>query len=439
MRRTLQASTRTSPASAAVAATVAAALVLAACSGDSSRDRPAPTTTTTAPAAVTSTTAPLAKGTLDTIELDTVEVATLDEPIALAARSSSPDLYIAERGGTVRLVKVTMPSSGTGSPRYQLQTTPVLDLSDEVLAGGERGLLGLAFSSDGRKLYVDYTAEPDGRTVVAEYQLGDRTTVDPKSRRELLEVDQPERNHNGGNLVLGPDGYLYIGLGDGGGSGDPRGRAQDTSEPLGSILRIDPEGGDDDDNPPYGIPAGNPFANDDEAAPEIWLYGVRNPWRFSFDALTGDLWVGDVGQSEWEEIDHLPAVGGFDAGRGANLGWDRMEGTHSFEGDNPPGAVLPVFEYSHEEGCSVTGGYVYRGDDIEPLQGTYLFADYCARGIRGLQLDGTTIIDDRRWDLDVERVFSFGQDRDGELFVLLGSGEVRKLVLAGEEGERDDR
>ena len=423
----------------AVSLAVAATLAVGACSGDSgTTDEPAPTTTTTVPAA-TSTTAALAEGTLDSIELDTIEVAQLDEPIALAARSSSPDLYIAEQAGTVRLVKVTMPTSGTGPPRYQLQTTPVLDLTDEVIAGGERGLLGLAFSSDGRKLYVDYTAEPDGRTVVAEYQLGDRTTVDPKSRRELLEVDQPERNHNGGNLVLGPDGYLYIGLGDGGGSGDPDGRAQDTSEVLGSILRIDPEAADEDDDPPYGIPAGNPFADVDQAAPEIWLYGVRNPWRFSFDALTGDLWVGDVGQNDWEEIDRLPAVGGFDAGRGANLGWDRMEGAHSFEGDNPPGAVLPVFEYSHDEGCSVTGGYVYRGDDIEALQGTYLFADYCARGIRGLQLDGATLIDERGWDLDVEQVLSFGQDRDGELFVLLGSGQVRKLVLADDDAERDER
>lgn len=408
---------------------LAASLVAAACSGEQ-RDDGADVgpTTTAAPVSTSTTSAPLPEGTLGEIELATTEVAELDEPIALAARSSTPDLYIAERGGTVRLVKVTKPISGTGSPRYQLQTTPVLDLTDRVLAGGERGLLGLAFSSDGRMMYVDYTAKPDGHTVVAEYELGDRTTVDVTSRRVLLEVDQPYPNHNGGHVVVGPDGYLYIGLGDGGSAGDPEERAQDTSELLGKILRIDPEGGTEDRDRPYGIPAGNPFADGDDGAPEVWLYGVRNPWRFSFDADTGDLWIGDVGQDQWEEVDRLPSAGGFDAGRGANLGWDLMEGTHPYEGENPLDGVLPIHEYAHDDGCSITGGYVYRGDAIEALQGTYLFGDYCAPGIRGLQVDGGTIIDERTWDLDVDGLFSFGEDRDGELFVLLGSGKVLRVV-----------
>jgi glucose/arabinose dehydrogenase len=407
---------------------LAALLVVAACSGDNNDEPPATTPSTAAPGTTTSTTEVPAEPMLDTIELATTEVAELEEPIALAARSSSPDLYIAERGGTVRIVKVVPPTSGTGPPRYQLQTTPLLDLTDEVLAGGERGLLGIAFSTDGRKLYVDYTAEPDGRTMVVEYELGDRATVDLDSRRELLEVEQPFANHNGGNLVTGPDGYLYVGLGDGGDAGDPEGRAQDTSEPLGSILRIDPEGAGDDGEPPYGIPAGNPFAAAEGAAPEIWLYGVRNPWRFSFDSATGDLWIGDVGQGTWEEIDWLPSVGGFDAGKGANLGWDRLEGSHQFEGENPEGALLPIFEYSHDEGCSVTGGYVYRGDAIDALRGVYVFADYCAAGIRGLQVDGATVVDERTWDLPVEQVISFGADNDGELYVLLQSGPVLKLT-----------
>lgn len=420
-----------------LAALLAALLVVTACTGDSADDRPAATSSTAAEGTTTSSTEAPAEPMLGTIELATTEVAVLDEPIALAARSSSPDLYIAERGGTVRIVKVTPPTSGTGPPRYQLQTTPLLDLTDEVLAGGERGLLGIAFSSDGRKLYVDFTARPDGRTMVVEYELGDRATVDLDTRRELLEVEQPYANHNGGNLVTGPDGYLYVGLGDGGDAGDPEGRAQDISEPLGSILRIDPEGADDDGRPPYGIPAGNPFAGAEDAAPEIWLYGVRNPWRFSFDSATGDLWIGDVGQDKWEEIDWLPSVGGFDAGRGANLGWDRLEGSREFEGENPDGGVLPIFEYTRDEGCSVTGGYVYRGDAIEVLRGVYLFADYCAAGIRGLQVDGAAVVDERSWDLPVEQVISFGADNDGELYLLLQSGPVLKLTTPGASSQGD--
>lgn len=407
---------------------ITGALVAGACSGG---DDGASVTTTTAPSASssTSTTAPLAEGTLDTIELATTEVAKVATPVALASRPSTADLYVAEQGGKVRLIKVTPPTTSTGRPRYQLQTTPVLDLTSQVLAGGERGLLGLAFSSDGRKLFVNYTAEPDGRTVVVEYQLGDRTTVDPKSRRELLEVEQPFPNHNGGHLAMGPDGYLYVGLGDGGGGGDRRGYAQNTDELLGSILRIDPEAVTEDGDP-YGIPAGNPFADGEDGAPEIWLYGVRNPWRFSFDSLTGDLWVGDVGQDAWEEVDRLPATGGFDAGRGANLGWNLLEGSHRFEGDNPPGGVLPIYEYSHDEGCSVIGGFVYRGDDIRELQGTYLFADGCEPGLRGIQHDDGVVIDERTWDVGVRQPSSFGQDNDGELFVLLRSGSIRKITAA---------
>jgi glucose/arabinose dehydrogenase len=412
----------------AVAAGLAVALSVAACStGD---DDDAATTTTAATGAgdgTTSSTAPLAEGTLEDVELTTQEIAALDSPVAMTARPSTPDLYIAEKRGTVRLVKVTT-APGSTTPRYQLQNTPVLDLSDEVIDQGERGLLGLAFSSDGRELYVNFTSRPDGRTVVLEYVLGDRITVDERSRRQLLEVEQPAANHNGGHLVLGPDGYLYIGLGDGGGAGDPDGNGQDPSTLLGSILRIDPEEGTEDE--PYAVPAGNPFADGEDGAPEVWLYGARNPWRFSFDKTTGDLWIGDVGQGEWEEVDRLPSVAGFDAGRGANLGWDRMEGSHEFEGDNPAGAILPVHEYSHEEGCSITGGYVYRGTSISELQGSYLFADYCAEGLRAIQLDGDAVIDERTWDLPAGGVQSFGQDGDGELFVLLESGPVLKLVPA---------
>jgi glucose/arabinose dehydrogenase len=412
-----------------VAALVAAALAVTGCSGDDEGPEPGDEATTTSVAAESTTTEALAEGTLGSIELTATEVAELAEPVALAARPSSPDLYVAERSGRVRLVTVTPPTTPTGQPKYQVQSTPVLDLSRDVLTeGSEQGLLGITFSSDGRLLYVDYTAKPDGRTIVAEYELGDRNAVATSSRRELLTVEQPAQNHNGGQRALGPDGYLYIGLGDGGGSGDPEGRAQSTDELLGKILRIDPLGADGERE--YGIPAGNPFAAGG-GAPEIWLLGVRNPWRFSFDTATGDLWIGDVGQDQWEEIDRLPATDGFDAGRGANLGWDQMEGTHPFDGKNPTGGVLPLHEYSHEDGgCSVTGGYVYRGDAIEPLRGAYLYADFCAAGLRGLQTDQGVVIDERTWDLPLENITAFGQDNGGELFALLGSGPLMKISLA---------
>jgi glucose/arabinose dehydrogenase len=408
----------------------AACAIVGACSGqvDDDPEPPAATTTTVAaPGQTTTTTAPPV-GTLDQAELSTQEIAVVESPTAMAARPSTPDLYVAEKGGRVRVIDVTE-ATPRSRARYQLQRTPILDLSDEVEDGGsEQGLLGLAFSTDGRKLYVNFTATPDGRTVVLEYEMGDRASVSPSSRRQLLEVDQPYGNHNGGNLVVGQDGYLYVGMGDGGSGGDPDGNGQDPTTVLGSILRIDPEAGGDGGRA-YGIPAGNPFADGEAAAPETWLFGVRNPWRFSFDRDTGDLWVGDVGQSSAEEITRLPSNEGFDAGRGANLGWNEVEGTLPFDGgSNPDGAALPVYEYGSDEGCSIIGGYVYRGDAIGALRGAFLFADYCATWIRGIQVDGSTVIDERTWDLPVQEVQSFGEDNDGELYVLLGTGPVLKLI-----------
>ena len=406
--------------------------LLAACTTDDPGSAGPTTTSSTAPGETTSSTEPLAEGTLDLVDLGIEEIAQLDEPIALAPRPGWPDLYIAEKGGRVRLIKVDEDEFGDnkGTRSYQLQTTPLLDISDAVILGDERGLLGMAFSSDGRKVYLDYTREPDGHTVVVEYTLGDSPRIDEDSRREVLVVEQPFANHNGGHLVIGPDGYLYVGLGDGGGGGDPSGHAQDVTSLLGSILRIDPESGGED-GAAYGIPPGNPLGEGSGQQNEIWLYGVRNPWRFSFDSATGDLWVADVGQDEYEEINLLPATSGFDAGKGDNLGWNEMEGTHPFEGgENPPGAILPIFEYGRDQGCSVIGGHVYRGDDLPGLQGTYLYADHCATDVRGLQVDRGTVIDDRTWDLDVADITSFGEDDEGELYVLLLGGRVVKLVTA---------
>ncbi|MGK2948326.1 MAG: PQQ-dependent sugar dehydrogenase [Acidimicrobiales bacterium] len=405
-------------------------VVTVACSSGGDDDAEGTTTTaptsSTAPVEETTTTAALAEGTLDTVNVSTLEVAELDEPIAMAVRPGSPDLYVAEKAGRIRLIKVTE-RDGTDQVTYQLQNTPLLDISDDVLDDGEQGFLGMVFSTDGRKIYVSYSNRGDGAGHVVEYELGDGASIDARSARELLVVEQPFANHNGGHLAIGPDGYLYVGLGDGGSGGDPAGNGQDPSTLLGSILRIDPEQ-PDLEGPPYAIPAGNPFDGEDGRA-EIWLYGVRNPWRFSFDHSTGDLWVADVGQNAFEEINRLSADGGFDAGRGANLGWNEMEATHPFDGgENPDGAVLPIFEYGRDDGCSVTGGYVYRGEEIPGLVGTYLYADLCVPGLRGLQLDSGTVIDTRTWDLPVEQAYSFGQDDDGELYVLLGSGPVLKLI-----------
>ena len=411
-----------------------AVLLGGACSDDGGSGPPTTSTTTStteAPGETTTTAPPPEGGTLDQVNLTVEQVAALERPTAMAARPSSTDLYVGEKSGRIRVIDVTEATSSR-SARYQLLNTPILDLSDEVMdEGTEQGLLGLAFSTDGRKLFVNFTAAPDGTSVVLEYDMGDRSSVDASSRRELLRVEQPYANHNGGHLVMGADGYLYVGFGDGGSAGDPHGNGQDPTTLLGSILRIDPEGGVEG-GAPYAIPPGNPFADGEVAAPETWLFGVRNPWRFSFDRATGDLWVADVGQNEREEINRLPATGGFDAGRGANLGWNEMEGSAPYEGgENPEGAVLPIHEYTHDEGgCSVTGGYVYRGDAIGPLQGAYLFGDYCAPGLRAIQVHGDTVIDERSWDVPVEGLQAFGEDNDGELFLLLADGRVLKVVPA---------
>ena len=415
-----------------LAAVLAVGALLVACTDDEpATDTTTSSTSSTAPGETTSSTEPLPEPNLDSINLGIQEIASVDQPIALAARPGSPDLYVAEKSGRVRLIEVEEDQFGDdeGELSYQLQTTPLLDISDEVINEGERGLLGMAFSSDGRKVYLDYTRQPDGHTVVVEYTLGDRRQIDDDTRREVLLVEQPYANHNGGHLAIGPDGFLYISLGDGGSRGDPFGHGQDTTTLLGSILRIDPER--TEDGRAYAIPPGNPFADGERGAPEVWLYGVRNPWRFSFDTSTGDLWIGDVGQNDYEEIDWLPANGGFDAGKGENLGWDQMEGTHPFDGgENPDGAVLPIFEYGRDQGCSVLGGYVYRGEAIPALQGTYLFSDFCGTGLRGLQVAGSRVIDSRRWDLDIAEEYSFGEDGDGELFVLLAGGRIVKIVTA---------
>ncbi len=350
-------------------------------------------------------------------------VATVSFPTALVPRPGSDDLYVAERVGRVR----RLVADGAGR---RLDGQVVLDVSSQTSTDGERGLLGLAFSDDGDRLYL-YRTDLDGRVTIEEATMaGDAT--DPASLRTVLQVEHPRSNHNGGQLVRGPDGLLYAGIGDGGGGGDPDGNGQDPSTLLGTVLRLDPTPGEGD--AAYGIPPGNPFAagaGGRGGAPEVWAFGLRNPWRFSFDAATGDLWIADVGQNRREEIDWLPATA-QGAGRGANLGWSEMEGSEPFEGGTPPpDAIAPLFDYGREAGeCSVTGGYVYRGTAIPALDGVYVYADLCRSELRGVLRLGPTGAEIEEGPLGVEvagGVVSFGQDASGEVYVLGGDGSIRLL------------
>ncbi len=351
--------------------TVAIATVglLAACrdaATDTAPTSPAtPASTDTAPAGTPiSSSAPTEGGITFTVVLDG-----LDSPLDLAWRAGDPTLFVVQQGGLVVAVR-----DGTLGD-------PVLDLSPSVSNEGEQGLLGLAFHPTEPYAYVNYT-DIHGDTVIAEYPVAQDGAFDTSGARTVITIEQPYGNHNGGNVAFGPDGYLYIGMGDGGAAFDPERRALDLGEPMGKILRIDPRpsGGR-----PYGVPADNPFVGVEGALPEIWSIGVRNPWRFAFDSDTGDLWIGDVGQDEWEEIDVAWAAEG--GGRGVNFGWSALEGTHPANADqSPAGATPPVFEYSHGDGgCSVSGGTVYRGDAIASLTGWYLFGDYCSGKVWALR------------------------------------------------------
>lgn len=432
---------------------VAAAVLFAACGDDDTGSSPtsgSETTTTagsgsgsavtggttTAPpgsgaaTAGTSTSVATATGPFEQVPLRLTPIVSVNQPTAMATRVGSDDLWVAERPGRIRHIERSI-DAGRQVEQIRLVTKPVLDIASLLTTVGEGGLLGLVFSPDGTKLYVDYTDKQD-RTVVAEYPVtgsGDIAAIDPAQQRVLLTVDQPFTNHKGGDLHIGPDGMLYIALGDGGSGGDPNGNGQNLGALLGKILRIDPRPGP---TLPYTIPADNPYADGANGArPEIWLWGVRNPWRFSFDPATNDLWVGDVGQDKVEEIDHLPASQG--GGRGANLGWNLMEGDQRFKGDAPPGHVGPVATYTHDGGrCSITGGFVYRGPAIAGLTGTYLYGDYCSGEIRGLgrSADGTVRTAKLALNRQSQNPISFGQDSQGELYLMEQGGAVSRIAPA---------
>jgi glucose/arabinose dehydrogenase len=327
----------------------------------------------------------------------------LERPVDLQPDGSGR-LFILEKVGRIRIFQ-----------NGQLLEQPFLDIDDRVGSfGNEQGLLGLAFhpqyAQNGR-FFVNYT-DTNGDDVIARFQVSsDPNAADPNSEVRLLTVPDPFPNHNGGVLAFGPDGYLYAGLGDGGAAGDPFGNAQKTDVLLGKILRLDVDSAE-----PYAVPSDNPFGN------EVWAYGLRNPWRMSFDRATGDLYIGDVGQGAWEEVDFLAAG----TGAGTNFGWDHREGAHDYEGGGPAGMVDPIAEYSHPEGgCSVTGGYVYRGAMTE-WTGIYLYGDYCTGLIWGLiQVNGGWQ-EQQLFDVNFT-ITSFGQDETGEVYAISDNGNIYRL------------
>ncbi len=341
----------------------------------------------------------------------------LSVPLYLTAPPGDARLFIVEKTGGIRIVK-----------EQALLQQPFLDLSAQVSTGSEQGLLGLAFdpeyAANGR-FFVHYT-DLAGNTVLSRFQVStDPDRADAASERIVLTVPQPFSNHNGGQIAFGPDGFLYLGLGDGGSGGDPDNHGQDLSDLLGSILRLDVRSAD-----PYAVPADNPFVGRPNARGEVWSYGLRNPWRFSFDRANGDLYIADVGQSQWEEIDVSTVA--EDRGRGVNYGWSIMEGSHCFQGPgcDQTGLALPVFEYSHQQGCSVTGGYVYRGIAIPPLQGHYFYADYCQGWVRSFRFAEGRVTDETSWPSLTPggSVLSFGEDAAGELYVLEAGGRVLRII-----------
>jgi glucose/arabinose dehydrogenase len=345
------------------------------------------------------------------------KVGDFDQPLYVAQpRGESRDLFVVEKTGRIRVVR-------DGRPVPE----PFLDLSAQVSTGGEQGLLSVAFAPDYRRsglLYVDYT-DADGDTRLVEYRRSDSNPLvaDPQSARLVLAVDQPYANHNGGLALFGPDRLLYVGLGDGGSANDPERRGQDRSTLLGKILRIDPR---PSAGRPYAIPGSNPFVGTSGARPEIYAYGLRNPWRFSFDSSTGALAIGDVGQVEFEEVD-LVAQG---RGRGANFGWSAYEGLTRFNDDQEaPGAVPPVLVYTHDAGCSITGGYVVRDPSLPTLYGRYLYGDYCAGRLRSFPATpGRRADDDRPLGLQVPQLSSFGEDGAGHVYATSLEGPVYRLI-----------
>jgi glucose/arabinose dehydrogenase len=349
-----------------------------------------------------------------------VEIATdLARPDFLThAGDGSGRLFIVSQNGQILIVR-----------DGQVLEQPFLDVSNIISRdASERGLLGLAFHPDyeqNGQFFINYT-DTQGDTAIARYTVStdNPDAAAPNSAQIILQIDKPFSNHNGGDIAFGPDGYLYIGTGDGGSAGDPQDNGQNPVALLGKMLRIDVNSTDGDQL--YTIPADNPYVNNADLAPEVWAIGLRNPWRFSFDRQTGDLYIGDVGQNQYEEVNFQPA----DSPGGENYGWNFKEGTHPYSGETAPdGLIDPFFEYSHPDGhCSVTGGYVYRGEALPELQGVYLFGDYCSTTVWASYRDASGA-----WQTSVfmqtgRAISSFGEDESGELYLVDHSGSILQLT-----------
>ncbi|MCP4415567.1 MAG: glucose dehydrogenase [Chloroflexi bacterium] len=367
---------------------------------------PSPTVTATA----TATAVP--SNPVSSITLEPIITRGLTQPL-FVTHAFDERLFIVEQAGTIRIFQDGV-----------LLETPFLDISNPVGSeSNEQGLLGLAFHPNYPQngfFFVNYTNN-DGHTTIARYRVsGDANVAEPDSEQILLTISQPFANHNGGMVTFGPDGHLYVGMGDGGDQADPQGNGQNQTTLLGSILRLDV----DSEDGRYTIPADNPFVADPNLRPEVWAYGLRNPWRFSFDRLNGDLFIADVGQNMWEEVSWQ--AGGTPGGK--NFGWNSMEGNHCFtENCNPANFTPAIFEYDHNFGCSISGGYIYRGEQFLSLNGNYFTADFCNGTVWGVyqQPDGS-------WQSTVVLqsglpITSFGEDVNGELYVVARTGRILQI------------
>jgi glucose/arabinose dehydrogenase len=401
-------------------ATVALSVIISGCAEGSDPvvvDSPGPVLSPPPPA-------PGASADLAALEISFEPIADgFSQPLLiLGAGDGSGRLFVAEKGGALKVIR-----NGEVDPEL------FLDLTDAVSTESERGLLGVAFPegfAEHGRFYISYT-DASGSSVISRFMAEDER-VDRSSETKLLRTPQPYANHNGGHIAFGPDGYLYVGLGDGGSGGDPMGNGQNLFTLLGTILRLDvgeaPGVSTESDGSGYTIPADNPFADGEEGLPEIWSYGLRNPWRFSFDRETGDMWIGDVGQNAVEEINFQPA----ESGGGENWGWNLFEGTSPYPAErrvteNQDDFSWPIIEYRHPTGRSITGGYVYRGPVFPQMVGVYLYGDYVSGRVWGLvrSAEGTK---NRELAETGMQVVSFGEDDEGELYLVDFSGTVYRVI-----------
>ncbi len=412
---------------------VIAAILAIACGGNSPTSIPSPIieatpASTIAPAATLESTMPVSQPdpTIEPTSSKKLPTLTLEKVFGELKFSrltnlvpESERIFVTEQSG--RIISI---DNDTEKP----EGTVFLDIRNQVNdSGNEEGLLGLAFNPSFQTnghLFVSYSAGNPRRSVISRFTVADPTDESvaiPESEVVVLEIPQPFQNHNGGQLAFGPDGMLYISLGDGGSGGDPNGNGQNPSTMLGSILRIDVSGADA--NQGYDVPTDNPFSGSSSAKGEVWAYGLRNPWRFSFDRQNGDLWTGDVGQNSFEEVNLIE--------KGGNYGWNVLEGKHCYSPRadcDPSGTVLPVLEYSANKGCSVIGGYVYRGSAIPELVGTYLYGDYCSGQVRGFRYeDGEAVGESLLVDSGFN-ITSFGEDSNGEIYALSQDGGIYLLT-----------